>query len=69
MNAELELNADRYQNDYPCWEKYDLCRDDVLFYEVLADNLNSTFNINLISLDVNLGVGRSFIRSGNTSEF
>jgi hypothetical protein len=35
----------------------------------LADDLDSTLDIDLVSLDVNLGVGRSFIRSGNTSEF
>ena len=47
----------------------DLCGDDVLLDEVLGDDLYSTLDVDFVSLDMDLGVGRSFIRCGYTSEF
>lgn len=47
----------------------DLCGDDVLLDEVLGDDLYSALDVDFVSLDMDLGVGRSFIRCGYTSEF
>lgn len=40
----------------------DLCGDDVLLDEVLGDDLYSALDVDFVSLDVDLGVGGSFIR-------
>jgi hypothetical protein len=57
--------------EYQIYDAYalDLSGDDVLLDEVLGDDLDSALDVDFVSLDVDLGVGRSFIRCGNTSEF
>jgi hypothetical protein len=47
----------------------DLGRDEALVGKVLGDDLDGTLDVNLVSLDVDLGVGRGLVRCRDTGEF
>lgn len=46
-----------------------LCGDEVLFDEVLGDNLDGALDVDFVGLDVDLGVRGRFVRGRDTSEF
>lgn len=46
-----------------------LCWDQTLFDKVLGDDLYSALDVDFVGLDVDLGVGGSFVRCGNTGKF